>query len=100
MPLLRDAHTRHMDMREFPRRDLTFIALVMGFSSGIIQVLLIREILALCRGNELIIGILFASWFLGIYLGARIKSTAERAALTRRMSFSLLLLPIMAMVSV
>ncbi len=85
-----------MGINRFPRRDLIFIALTIGFSSGIIQVLLVREILTLCRGNELIIGMLFASWFLGVYLGARTGPGTGHEALARRVSISLVMLPVMA----
>jgi spermidine synthase len=89
-----------MGVRDFSRRELIFIALFMGFSSGIIQVLLIRELLSLCRGNELIIGMIFSSWFLGIYIGARSGSSASTASLAMRVKTSLFMLPALVAVSV
>src|SRR5512136_1400051 len=75
------------------RRGLMVIAFYMGFAAAVIQVLLIREILSLCRGNELIIGMIFSSWFLGIYLGARFNPSAGADILKRRVLISMLALP-------
>ena len=52
-------------------------ALFAGFASAVIQVVMIREMLSLFRGNEFIIGIIFSAWFLGIFLGARSSSSSE-----------------------
>lgn len=64
-----------------------------GFASAIAQVLLIRELLTLFRGNEFIIGIIFSAWFLGIYLGARFNPEADVILLTRRIERSIILFP-------
>ncbi len=42
----------------------------LGFAAIIVQSVLIREFLVIAYGNELIIGTLFATWFLGIAIGA------------------------------
>ncbi|MDY6967091.1 MAG: hypothetical protein SVR08_00345 [Spirochaetota bacterium] len=76
------------------RKDLYIIIFFLGFSSAIYQVLLIREILSIFRGNEFIIGILFSAWFLGIFLGARFSSNAEKKVLEKRVTISFILLPI------
>ncbi|MCU0846494.1 MAG: hypothetical protein MUD12_01240 [Spirochaetes bacterium] len=44
-----------------------------GFASAISQVIIIRELLNVFRGNELIVSIIFFSWFLGLFLGAKIN---------------------------
>ncbi|MDY6933728.1 MAG: hypothetical protein SVZ03_05815 [Spirochaetota bacterium] len=77
------------------RIDLYVITLFFGFSSAIAQVLLIRELLTIFRGNELIIGIIFAAWFIGIYLGARFNPEGERVTLERRVVLCLILFPIL-----
>jgi spermidine synthase len=41
-----------------------------GFSSLITQITLLREALVTVQGNELVLGIIWASWFLGISTGA------------------------------
>ncbi len=87
-------------MTHIGRNGLIVIALFMGFSASMIQVLLIREILNLCRGNELIIGMIFASWFLGIYAGARFKPSDERRILERRVLCSMFLLPVLSVISI
>ncbi len=87
-------------MKGFTKRDLLLITLFMGFSACIIQVLIIREILTLCRGNELIIGMIFASWFLGIYAGAVIKRPPDRSSSEKRVIVSMFLLPLIAALSI
>ncbi|OHD63026.1 MAG: hypothetical protein A2176_09390 [Spirochaetes bacterium RBG_13_51_14] len=82
------------------RRGLLAIAFFMGLAAALVQVLLIREILSLCRGNELVIGVIFSSWFLGIFMGARFNPTAADADLQRRVLFSTALLPVLMAVSV
>jgi spermidine synthase len=77
------------------RRGIVVIAFHMGLAAAIVQVVLIRELLSLCRGNELIIGMIFSSWFLGIYLGARLNPFAEAKVLERRVLISLLALPVL-----
>jgi len=77
------------------RRGLLVIAFYMGLAAAIVQVVLIREILSLCRGNELIIGMIFSSWFLGIYLGARLNPYAGTEVLERRVLASMLALPVL-----
>lgn len=71
------------------------IACFMGFAAAITQVVLVRELMTNCRGNELVIGILFASWFMGIYLGARVNPPGMPASLERRVLASMLLLPLL-----
>lgn len=75
-------------------RDLHIITIFFGFSSAIAQVLLIRELLTIFRGNEFTIGIIFSAWFLGIFLGARFNPEAERTILEKRIYISLLLFPL------
>jgi len=89
-----------MVMRGYARRELLIITLFMGFSAAIIQVLIIREILTLCRGNELIIGMIYSSWFLGIYAGAMVKRPSDRNMLERRVLLSMFLLPSAAALSI
>ncbi len=82
------------------RRALLGTAFFMGLAAAMAQVILIRELLALCRGNELIIGMIFSSWFLGIYLGARFNPAGDGRALERRVLVSLVALPLAMAASV
>ncbi len=82
------------------RRAAMAIAFLMGLAAAMAQVILIRELLVLCRGNELIIGMIFSSWFLGIYLGARFNPAGEGPALWRRVLLSLVMLPLALALSV
>lgn len=82
------------------RRGLLAMAFYMGFAAAVIEVLLIREILVICRGNELIIGMIFSSWFLGTYLGARFNPKRSDAALERRVLAAIALLPLVMALSV
>ncbi len=75
------------------RRHLYFTGFYFGFSSAIIQVVLIREFLSILRGNELIIGIIFAAWFFGIFLGARMSPEGATAEMERRVQVAMVLLP-------
>ncbi len=76
------------------------IAFFMGLAAAMTQVILIRELLVLCRGNELIIGVILSSWFLGIFLGARFNPAGETRALEHRVLVSLVILPLAMAASV
>jgi spermidine synthase len=89
-----------MGVRSPGRAGFAAIAFFMGLEAAIVQVVLIREILTVCRGNELIIGMIFSSWFLGIVLGARFNPAGESKRLERRVLASMALLPLCMAVSV
>ncbi len=82
-------------MKQAGRRVYLAIAFFMGFAAAVTQVVLVRELMTLCRGNELVIGMIFAAWFLGIYLGARISPPGGPASMERRVLSSMILLPIL-----
>ena len=52
------------------KKSLIFALLLRGFTSLIIEVLLIRELLVIFSGNELSIGIILANWLFLIALGS------------------------------
>lgn len=57
---------------------LAFVALAIGFSGMVLQVLLLRELLTVFQGNDLAIGIIIANWLIieaigAFYLGKRIE---------------------------
>jgi len=62
---------------KFTPLQLKSITLFLGFTSAITQILLIRELLTIFRGNEFIIGIIFSSWFTGIFMGARFNKSGK-----------------------
>lgn len=72
----------------------------MGFSAAVAQVLVIRELLAVFRGNELVIGIIFAGWFAGIYLGARFAPAADGERSARFLQAAPCVLPLGACIVV
>ncbi len=78
----------------FLRNYFLAVAVFIGFASAIGQVLLIRELLTVFRGNEFIIGMIFTGWFLGIFAGARINPQADDRILERRIMLSYLLFPV------
>lgn len=86
--------------RRLKRTDLLLITFYMGFSSAIAQVLLIRELLTIFRGNEFIIGIIFAAWFLGIFIGARFNPLAAERALEKRVRICLICFPLIVVTSI
>jgi spermidine synthase len=100
MPVLRRQDPRGLGVSAISRRGLLVISFYMGLAAAVVQVLLIRELLSLCRGNELIIGMIFSSWFLGIYLGARFNPSADAKVLERRVLISLCALPVFMACSV
>lgn len=81
-------------------KKLLLITLYFGFTSAIAQVLLIREMLTVFRGNEFIIGIIFSAWFLGIYLGARFNAGAIKQILEMRIKISLFILPLILLLTI
>ncbi len=102
---MRERHTWGLGMSApaniFPlQRSWYFVsvAFVLGFASSIAQVLLIRELLTIFRGNEFIIGMIFTGWFLGIFFGARYNPRTGVEALERRVNLSLVLLPVVLFV--
>lgn len=61
------------------RRRSTLLAFILiGGYSIIVQILFIREFMVVFYGNELCLGIIFASWLIGISLGASIGARAVR----------------------
>ncbi len=65
-----------------------------GFASAIGQVLLIREMLAVFRGNEFIIGMIFAGWFFGVFLGARFSPMRQEEAGLKSLTRCAILFPL------
>jgi len=66
------AQTQRLEAEVLPRRhDRRVLGLVfaLGASALISQSLLVREFLVVCFGNELAIGVIFASWLLGVAAG-------------------------------
>lgn len=57
-------------MHKSIRHTLQLLALLLGFSCFIVQIVMIREFMNLFMGNELIIGIILAMWMLFTALGA------------------------------
>ncbi len=100
MPLLQNRDSRSVVVmmarvsRFFLSYHLPAVAVYIGFASAIGQVLLIRELLTVFRGNEFIIGMIFTGWFLGVFFGARFNASAGEAVLERRVVLSYLLFPI------
>ncbi len=80
------------------RRTLV-VAFLMGFQAAIVQVTLIRELLSQLRGNELVIGVVFGAWFLGIYIGAAVSSRAGKTYWMRVVAASCIALPLAAALS-
>lgn len=76
------------------------MTLLFGFSSAVAQVLLIRELLTVFRGSELVIGAIFAAWFLGIYLGTRISKDASPERLRTRALRALIALPLVLPIAI
>jgi len=97
--IIQDRYQSMVFLKPLTRRNLLLIAFAMGFSSALAQVLLIRELLTIFRGNEFIIGIIFAAWFLGIFLGAILNPHAITEILERRVRTSLICLPLVLMLS-
>ncbi len=64
------------------RLALHLYVFTMGAVSLVVQSVLVREVLAMAHGSELVLGFLFSSWFLwialGAWLGARLAMRARR----------------------
>lgn len=61
------------------KEKLKFASIILGFTSLITQVILLREFLVIFYGNELVMGIILANWMLltgiGAFTGKYIKTT-------------------------
>lgn len=71
---------------------LAAIYFFLGFAAVIVQSVLIREFLVISFGNELVIGVFFAVWFLWIVLGATSGSRISRKCKNPYLIFWLLFL--------
>ena len=60
-----------------PERDVSLTAFVIGLTSMATQVVLLRELISVFYGNELVIGVMLANWMaltgVGALLGRRVK---------------------------
>lgn len=63
-------------------RHFFFLAIVLGFSSIVSQILFLREFLLVFSGNELVIGIILATWMIltggGAYIGQFFEFVSHR----------------------
>ena len=55
-------------------RILLVLAVLYGVYTVLCQVLFMRELFIVVRGNELLIGVFFFSWFVGVMSGAQVSS--------------------------
>ena len=69
-----DEHVPHL---EIPAWDISLIAFALGLTSMTTQVVLLRELISVFYGNELVIGVMLANWMaltgIGALLGRRLK---------------------------
>lgn len=69
-----DEHLPHPDI---PAWDVLLIAFALGLTSMTTQVVLLRELISVFYGNELVIGVMLANWMaltgIGALLGRRLK---------------------------
>jgi len=80
---------------------ILLVMLCLGTFAAIAQVLFMRETLVVFFGNELSIGVMFASWLLGISLGAFVARFLQKAllsaAIRQRVLMALLLIVAVAL---
>lgn len=66
-------------------RNIRFSVFVLGFTTIITQIILLRHFLMIFRGNELVIGIILANWMLltalGAYIGPQINHYRNKTSL-------------------
>lgn len=74
-------------MYTFLKRTAVFL---LGAFTIVAQVVFVREFLVIFLGNELCIGVIFSSWFLGIAVGAAASAGAARRAVDGEGPFLLL----------
>ncbi len=97
LPIEEDAED-HEDASKEPYR---IQALLLGFTSIITQIILLREFMLLFSGNELVIGIILANWMIltatGAYLGRFVKVSRYDKNFT---SFAFVLLGLIPLITV
>ncbi|MEK7813046.1 MAG: hypothetical protein AAB296_04730, partial [Candidatus Desantisbacteria bacterium] len=69
-----------VNMMHYQRLSLHIALIVIGFVSVVSQTLLIRELVGVFYGNELCLGIIFASWFFWIAAGSIITGRLFKQA--------------------
>ncbi|MEJ2744545.1 MAG: hypothetical protein P8123_02495, partial [bacterium] len=74
-------------MYTFLKRTAVFL---LGSFTIVAQVVFVREFLVIFLGNELCIGVIFSSWFLGIAIGAAASARPARRAVDGEGPFLLL----------
>ncbi|MEZ5083839.1 MAG: hypothetical protein R2750_10380 [Bacteroidales bacterium] len=66
-------------------RNIRFSVFVLGFTTIITQIILLRHFLMIFRGNELVIGIILANWMLltalGAYIGPKVNQYRNKTLL-------------------
>jgi spermidine synthase len=82
------------------RRSIYIAVLHLGACAAVAQILLVRELLTVSQGNELILGFIYASWFLGVFIGARFgprrPEHLERSIIVSLLLMPLLLVPVLS----
>jgi len=72
------------------KKNFTFALLLMGFTSVITQVLLIRELLVTFSGNELSIGLIMANWLVLEAIGSSVIGRIAERTKKRVQAFTIL----------
>lgn len=67
-----DKLSGNIDFQKIPFPDFTTNLFIIGFVSSSIQLLLIREVMNIAGGYELIVGTFLGSWLIGSAIGASI----------------------------
>jgi spermidine synthase len=68
----RDTPTESPEKTVSPGKRLFFMITSSGFAAAVAQIVLLRELMAICYGIELCMGVILAAWLLGSALGCRV----------------------------
>ena len=89
------------DYKDVSNKTYRIQAILLGFTSIITQIILLREFMLLFSGNELVIGIILANWMIitatGAYLGRFVKISRKHKNLA---SFAFILLGLIPSITV
>lgn len=85
-------HDEHLPHPGMPAWDILLIASILGLTSMATQVVLLRELISVFYGNELVIGVMLANWMALTGIGALLGRRSKHPGTSPRLLVAVLLI--------